>query len=138
MDDPTLWTAFTGRTLSHLEWTHRAHLRVAWMHLERWAADEAHLRMRAGIILLNAVHGLEESGTRGYFETLTRAWLALVDGARGIEPGATSERFLELHPSLLDRDAPLRFYSRERLASVEARSVLVAPDRAPLPRRSRA
>lgn len=134
MDDETLWAAFRGRTLSDTEWTHRAHLRMAWMHLERWGLDEAHLRMRAGIILLNAVHGLEETPKRGYFETLTRAWLVLVADARTRARCERSDAFLDAHPELLDREAPLRFHTRERLFSEEARSVLVPPDREPWPR----
>lgn len=135
MDDDALWTAFSKRTLAAADWTHEAHLRVAWMHLARWELDEAHLRMRAGIILLNAVHGLEETAKRGYFETLTRVWLVLVDAARAVDACDESRAFLRAHEALFDREAPLRFYSRERLSSVAARAHFVEPDLAPLPRR---
>lgn len=131
LDDAALWQAFHERTLPHGQWTHRAHLRVAWMHLERYALDEAHLRMRAGIILLNASHGLVESPARGYHETMTRVWLVLVAAARARERCGDSAAFVAGHA--LDRDAPLAFYSRERLLSGAARSVFVPPDRAPLP-----
>jgi hypothetical protein len=104
---------------------------MAWLHLERYALDEAHLRMRAGIVRLNAAHGLVESPARGYHETLTRVWLVLVAEARRLARAADSRAFVADHP--LDRDAPLRFYSRERLFSLAARSMFVAPDRAPLP-----
>ncbi|UJR81707.1 hypothetical protein [Sandaracinus amylolyticus] len=133
LDDAALWAAFTGKTLTHAQWTHRAHLRVAWLHLSRWSLDEAHLRMRAAIIRLNEVHGLEETPARGYFETLTRVWLVLVAAARRERACESSLAFLDASPSLLDREAPLRFYSRERLMTAHARSVWVAPDRAPLP-----
>jgi L-amino acid N-acyltransferase YncA len=131
LDDDTLWAAFHARTLSHARWNHAAHLRIAWMHLERYSLEEAHLRMRAGIIRLNATHGLVESPARGYHETLTRVWLVLVAEARRLERGTDSRSFLASH--VLDRDAPLRFYSRERLFSLEARSICVPPDRAELP-----
>jgi hypothetical protein len=134
MHDDTLWSAFQGRTLPHDGWTHRAHLRVAWMHLARWPAlDEAHLRIRAGIIRLNAAHGLEETPARGYHETLTRVWLALVADARRRDAANDSEAFLAAHEGLLDRAAPLRHYSKERLLSASARSIFVPPDLAPLP-----
>jgi hypothetical protein len=131
--DDALWEAFSTRSLGHAQWDHRAHLRIAWMHLARFPLFEAHLRMRAGIVLLNSVHGLVESSARGYFETLTFAWLVLVAEARLGSTAATSLAFLEAHPALLARDAPLRFYSREALASPRARSVLVPPDREPFP-----
>ena len=131
MEDDTLWTHFRASTLAEAEWTHVTHLRVAWMHVSRWPLDEAHLRMRVGIIRLNATHGLEETTERGYHETLTRVWLLLVGAARG--DGPTSEAFLEMNPALLDRKLPLRYYSPEHLMSLAARTIFVEPDLAPLP-----
>lgn len=131
LDDDRLWVAFHDRTLPHASWTHAAHLRIAWMHLSRYGIDEAHLRMRVGIIRLNAAHGLVESPARGYHETLTRVWLALVAAARRRDAGADSRGFIAAHA--LDRDAPLRHYSRERLFSLEARTMYVPPDLAALP-----
>jgi ribosomal protein S18 acetylase RimI-like enzyme len=131
LDDDALWLAFHERTLPAAQWTHVAHLRVAWLHLARYALDDAHLRMRAGIIRLNAVHGLVELPTRGYHETITRVWLVLVAAARGDAPGHDSIAFLAAHS--LERDTPLRYYSRERLFSLAARSCFVAPDLAALP-----
>ena len=131
IDDDSLWRAFHDRTLVHAEWTHTAHLRVAWLHLARHALDEAHLRMRVGIIRLNAAHGLVETEIRGYHETLTRVWLVLVRDASRRMPCADSVSFVA-RPGL-DRDAPLRYYSRERLFSVAARAMFIAPDLAALP-----
>lgn len=132
--DDALWTGFVARTLASAEWTHRAHLRIAWLHLERWPAlDEAHLRMRIGIVRLNLAHGLEETPQRGYHETLTRVWLVLVAGARRIDASTDSQTFLDRHATLLDRAAPLRHYSEARLFSVAARACFLAPDLVPLP-----
>ncbi len=131
MDDDELWRAFHNRTLSHAQWTHTAHLRIAGLHLQRYELDEAHLRMRAGILRLNAAHCLIESPQRGYHETLTRVWLVLVRAARRRMQGADPTSLASL-PGL-DRDAPLQFYSRERLFSLEARAMFVPPDLAELP-----
>jgi GNAT superfamily N-acetyltransferase len=128
LDDEALWGAFAHRTLLAPEWSHRSHLRVAYLHLSRWNLDESHLRMRVGIIRLNASHGLEETATRGYHETMTRLWLTLVVLARGGGSFASSDAFLSAHPELLDKELPFRFYTRERLLSVEARATFVAPD----------
>ena len=133
LDDDALWTAFHEKTLTHAEWTHEAHLRVAWMHVTRYPLDEAHLRMRAGIIRLNERHGLVESAERGYFETLTYVWLALVADAQRRSPAADSRALLAARPELQDRELPLRHYSRELLRTGKARAIFVPPDREPLP-----
>lgn len=52
---------------------------------------------------------------------------------RANDPASDSEAFLARHAALIDRDAPLRFYSRERLFSLAARASFVGPDLAPLP-----
>jgi hypothetical protein len=132
-DDDALWTAFAERTLPAAEWTHTAHLRIAWLHLHRYGLDEAHLRMRVGIIRLNAVHGLVETPQRGYHETITRVWLVLVGAARHRDACADSRAFLATHGEALGREAPLAYYSRDVLFSLAARTMFVAPDLAPLP-----
>jgi hypothetical protein len=137
--DDALWEAFTACTLPADAWKHRTHLRVAFLHLARWTLDEAHLRMRVGIIRLNAAQGLVETAERGYHETLTRAWLSCVsslraDDARCGRPADGSVPFCAAHPEIFDKTFLLRFYSRERLLSLEARSVFVPPDLAALPR----
>jgi hypothetical protein len=131
LDDQALWLAFQSRTLPAELWTHPAHLRVAWLHLARFPLDEAHLLMRAGIIRLNAAHGLVETAQRGYHETITRAWLLLVAERRRADACADSRAFLERHR--LERDALLRYYSRERLFSAAARARFIAPNLADLP-----
>ena len=131
MPDDDLWRAFHDATLPAAQWTHAAHLRIAWLHLARYELDEAHLRMRVGIIRLNAAHGLVETAERGYHETLTRVWLVLVAAARRRAPGADSVHLLA-RPGV-ERDAPLAYYSRAQLFSVAARARFVPPDLADLP-----
>jgi putative acetyltransferase len=134
LPDDELLARFHATTLHARDWTHHSHLRVAYLHALRYRLDEAHLRMRAGIIRLNAAQGLVESITRGYHETLTRVWLALVGHAiaAGADQGS-SEAFASANIARLHREAPLAFYTRERLFSAEARSRFVEPDLAPLP-----
>jgi hypothetical protein len=133
MDDSELWTRFETQHITPGEWNHRLHLRTAYLHLTRFELDEAHLRMRAGIIRLNQSHGLVESAERGYFETVTRAWIHLVQGARLSSTPTSSVHLLQLCPELLDSTLPLRYYTKTRLFSVHARAVFVPPDLKPLP-----
>jgi hypothetical protein len=133
MTDDELWDLFQRAGLPAAVWTHTEHLRVAWMYLRRCSIDEAHVRMRVGIIRLNASHGLVETIARGYHETMTRTWLRLVASAMRATPEvAGSREFLALHPERLARDAWLRHYTRERMMSPEARAVFVPPDLAPI------
>ncbi|MDB5215479.1 MAG: Peptidyl-tRNA hydrolase, archaeal type [Myxococcaceae bacterium] len=133
MDDQELWQAFGSASLPEKDWTHRGHLRVAWLYSQRHPLDEAHVLMRVGIIRLNAFHGLVETPARGYHETITRVWLAIVRALMKEVPAASSLAFVEACGDRLGRDALLRHYSRERLTSVEARARFVEPDLARLP-----
>jgi hypothetical protein len=135
MDDAELWQRFSSQDLAHAEWNHVAHVRTAYLHVARWPIDEAHLRMRAGIIRLNQRHGLVEGPERGYFETLTRVWLLLVQAAarRCVPPPSSSLDLLVRRPELLERTLPLTHYSRELLAGTRARAIFVEPDLLPLP-----
>jgi hypothetical protein len=134
-EDSSLWQGFTDATLPRDAWTHSAHVRIAWMHRRRWALDEAHVLMRVGIIKLNASHGLVETATRGYHETMTRAWLVIVGAAMSATPDVNDSRtFLQMHEGTLGRDALLRYYSRDLLFGLAARARFVKPDLAALPR----
>jgi hypothetical protein len=134
ISDANLWNWFHAATLPAKEWTHQTHLRIAWMYLRRHSLDEAHILMRVGIIRLNASHGLVETPTRGYHDTMTRVWLRLVAAAMCATPDHdASVHFLEAHAGSLAKDAPLRHYTRERLLSAMARACFVEPDRLPLP-----
>jgi hypothetical protein len=133
LSDEELWLAFGASTLPAADWTHRAHLRVAWMFLKRHPLDEAHVLMRVGIIRLNAFHGLVETPSRGYHDTLTRLWLALVGSSMRTTDAPSSGAFVDACIDSLGKDAALRHYSRELVTSVRARASFVEPDLLPLP-----
>lgn len=134
LPDDALWDSFHARTLPEKEWTHRAHLRMAWITLRKHAIDEAHVLIRVGIIRLNHAHGLVETAQRGYHDTLTYVWLRLVAALQRETPDFSDSReFLERHSASLAKDAPLRHFSRDRIMSLEARARCIEPDVAPLP-----
>ena len=125
-----LVSRFQARTLPYSEWTHHAHLSVGMWHVHRLGADEALSRLREGIRRLNDSHGTPNSETRGYHETITRAYVTLIawylakcDG----QPLATSVASLLASP-LAAKDHLLRFYSKDRLMSREARAAWIEPD----------
>ena len=125
---------FNDRTLPREEWTHAAHLTVALRHLLQYDWMEAVIRVRTGIKRYNASHGIANTATSGYHETLTRFWLRRVRAF--IEDGRNEARSLvSLANDLVagsDKNLPLTFYTRERLFSPEARAVWIEPDLRPL------
>src|ERR1044072_8867483 len=69
---------FEDCTLPRVEWTHAAHLTVALWHLLQFEWPEAVVRVRTRIKRYNAAHGIVETPTGGYHETLTPFWLRVV------------------------------------------------------------
>lgn len=135
MDDDAFMAAFDGATIPKQRWRHRDHVRAAWLHLARAPFDEALPRLRAGIRRLNAAHGVVEAVDRGYHETLTHAWLRLVDTTRRAHgPEVDSDAFCDRHPHLLAPTLLRLYYTRDRIVSPEAKRRFVEPDLAPLPR----
>jgi len=118
------------------EWTHEAHLGATTYLLTR-RPDVAIDTALPGIIrCFNESVGGVNDDTQGYHETITRVFL---HGVRlFLSEAELGEPLHELVNELLlspmgRRDWPLRFYSAERLFSVEARRHFVPPDLAALP-----
>jgi environmental stress-induced protein Ves len=123
--------AFQSCAIPKSEWTHQAHLKVGTWHVRRFGKDEALARLRIGIRRLNDSHGVPNSDTRGYHETITRVYVTLIDAFLRELPKDTSvdevlNRLLSSRVGL--RDFLLSFYSRERLMSTMARMEWVEPD----------
>ena len=125
-----------ARSLARPEWTHEAHLgATTYLLLKRPDVDLD--RQLPGLIrAFNESVGGVNSDSEGYHDTITRAYL---HGIRlFLAEADTSEPLHELVNQLLlspmgRRDWPLRFWSKERLMSVEARRGYVPPDLAALP-----
>jgi len=133
MDVVDLVARFSGCTLPKEEWTHRAHLTVGLWHVRQYGSDDALTRLRAGIRRLNDSHDTPNSATRGYHETITRAYVVLLTDFLTGHPVPFDEQVTRLLASpVAQKDYLLRFYSSERLMSLEARAEWVAPDLAAL------
>ena len=135
-DIEVLAARFAAAAIPATEWTHHAHLTVGLWHVARFGPDAALDRMRAGIRRLNAAHGTIDSDTRGYHETITRAFLRLLGGFLRARPEGealdVSVAALLASP-LAARDVLTRHYSKTLLFSVVARRAWVEPDLEPLP-----
>ncbi len=126
---------FLARTLPKPAWTHQAHLRVGAWHVDRFGAAQALPRLRDGIRRLNDAHGTANTPTGGYHETVTAAYVALIAAflaAADATLPLDAKIDQMLASPLADRAALLRFWSKDRLMSPDARAAWVDPDLAPL------
>jgi hypothetical protein len=127
---------FAAAAIPAVEWTHETHLAMGAWHVARFGPDAALERLRAGIRALNAAHGTIDSDTRGYHETITRAYVMLITSfLRGRPDGEALDDSVAalLAGPLAARDVLARHYSRALLFSVSARRGWVEPDLEPLP-----
>jgi hypothetical protein len=118
--------SFEDCTLRREQWSHREHLVVALCYVRRHMREEAASRMRLGIKRLNQSHG----NVAGYHETITLAWIEVI--SRFLNERNRDQPLTELVDALQkecgDKNYLLRFYSKDRLMSDEARSRWVSPD----------
>jgi hypothetical protein len=108
------------------EFVHARHLTVAAWCFATLESDAAREKMRTGLRRFIAHHG-----KNGYHVTITEFWLErvgkLVAGLREREEGlvplvnSVVERFR-------DKNLIYEFYSRERIASTEAKAARIEPD----------
>lgn len=135
METDRLLQEFIARTLPKAAWTHEAHLRVGLWHALRYADEVAIDLLRERIRRYNEATGVANTDSTGYHETITRFYVAMirhflnsVDASRLVDELAE-----ELIARFGERELPLKYYSRERLFSVEARMGWVEPDLEGLP-----
>jgi hypothetical protein len=138
MSDEEFLRQFETCALPFKQWTHRAHVKAAYLYLMRYSFEEALGRMRVGIRAYNAQHKVPESATGGYNETTTHAFVHLIAATMRAygrtHPVADAEGFCEAHPQLMTRHALRLFYSPQRRMEPLAKTEFVEPDLAPLPR----
>ena len=138
MDDKDFLKSFEDLSLPFSQWTHRAHVKVAFLYLRDHPFNEALLRMRKGIKAYNAANKVVESATSGYNETTTHAFLHLIAATLAAYgeamPTPTADAFCDTHPQLMSRNVLRLFYSPQRRMDPRAKTEFVEPDLASLPR----
>ncbi|MEO6236002.1 MAG: hypothetical protein ABIQ52_03330 [Vicinamibacterales bacterium] len=128
MTDQAFARAFEAGSVIPVEFGHLAHVRVAWVYLHESACvEEALSAMRAAIQRFASAAGVPQK----YHETITVFWMRLLANVRALGAAGELADVVRQYPALGDKDLPLRYYSRERLFSDEARTSWVDPDRRP-------
>ena len=106
---------------------HREHVRVAWNYLRVHTLPEALARFCAALRRFAEAQG----ATGLYHETITVAYVLLINERLHDTPGVDWDGFAAAHPELLAWKPSVldRFYCAETLASDRARRVFLMPDR---------
>jgi hypothetical protein len=111
------------------EFTHAHHLSVAAYYLQTVSPTQALTRMRSALQRFTAHHQV-----KGYHETITRFWLALVAYALENCPDTKlTDRVTMVIACYPDKNAIFDYYTDKTLQSVEARQDWVPPDLKALP-----
>lgn len=129
-DDAEFLERFESCELPESEWTHLAHIRVAWICLHLEMPQAAVNRIRRGILHYNT-EVLRRP--HRYHDTVTIAFTRLVFAR--MREGEAWRDFSNRIDDLLDRNVPKlsEYYSTRLLDSDEARNRYVTPDLRPLP-----
>ncbi len=120
--------SFESGTIARENWRHADHLLVANYYLSKNGFDAALIKMRAGIFNLLRSFAIDLTKEMPYHETMTVFWLRTVDDFRKTKNGCSVVEFCNELVEKFDKDYPLKFYSRERLFSDEARANFVEAD----------
>ena len=119
----TLVDRFERCVLAKEEFHHRDHLAVAVVYLYAADLETAMDRMRSSLKRFAAHHRV----TKLYHETLTRFWLLQIN-QRLDRSGCLKESVRKVREQLSNKNLALRYYSRERIDSQEARENWLEPD----------
>ncbi|MGH9747754.1 MAG: hypothetical protein ACRD59_16795 [Candidatus Acidiferrales bacterium] len=112
------------------EFVHARHLTVAVAYFARWEPEVARERMRAGLRKFIAHHG-----KNGYHVTITEFWLEIVEGLVAGREFPSADLVSLVNAVIVrcnDKNLIYDFYSRERIASPEARTDRLHPDLKPI------
>jgi hypothetical protein len=120
---------FETKTLANAAFRHREHVRLTWIYLTEEPPALVAARLCHALLDLATSHGVAAR----FHYTLTVAWVRIIEDARRQHPALTFDELTAVCPWLLDKDAPLAYYSREHLFSDDARKTWVEPNLRTLP-----
>jgi hypothetical protein len=126
--------AFEACTLPKEQWTHGAHLLTGACYVHTLGESQAIDRMRLCVSRYNESVGGQNTATSGYHETITVAWIKLLNALLHRSKPIARAPFAALAVEHFQpqRDIFSRFYDFDLVASTEARRRWVAPTLQPL------
>lgn len=134
-DDKALIEAFKSTQLPvNYFQRHRNHIRLAYIYLTQTGGyDAAYQTMSADLKSYFKNKHIDSEST-GYHETLTVAWLRMVNHVlKNYGSAFNSTVFCDSQPHLLHNSLMRLFYKRDTLYSAQAKTQFVQPDLLALP-----
>ena len=128
-------SSFENKVLPKEEWTHNAHLAVAFVELDTCKAfNNALVTLRKKIKEYNLSVGTDNTDSSGYHETLTVFWLTVVNEFYSANSLENIDNMYNSFTKTLSASSkfPTLFYSKELLFSKRARQIWVEPDQLPI------
>jgi hypothetical protein len=121
---------FSDHTLPAEEWTHQAHLTIAFWHLFHFSIEEATCYLKSGIISYNHSNGTENTPSGGYHESITLFWIKVI---YDYQSKYSLKSLLEccnafLESEFADKNYIFSFYSKDILFTSRARAFWVEPN----------
>ena len=123
--------AFESHRVPPSQFSHEAHVRLAYIYLAERDVESATRRMREALLDFIEHNGIPRSK---FHETITRAWVLAVRHFMDRSSSSSSADFLSKNPELLDGRIMFTHYSASVLFSSDARTSFVEPDLDPIPR----
>jgi hypothetical protein len=121
--------AFETGAVDPARFPHAEHVRVGYEMLSRYSFGDAVSRFSRGLKLLAAKAGKP----RLYHETITVAFLALINERRAQNPGENWSEFQAKNADLFDKRCLEKWYATEQLESDLARRTFCLPKPLPAP-----
>jgi hypothetical protein len=125
LSDEAFVQAFESCNIAGDSFRHADHVRLAWIYVTKLGLGMAERRFCEGLRRLATHLGVPEK----FHFTLTVAWLRAVAARVRADSARSFEDWIASHPRLLDRSFLHNYYSEARLASTQARTNWVEPDR---------
>src|SRR3954468_20669790 len=125
MSDGDFLAAFRSGALALSAFDHRAHVRAGYLMVSRHGLGLAIEHFGKDLRAFAERHGK----TGLYHETITVAFLALINERIAIGGDHGWEAFASTHADLFKRDSLGAFYTPDELASADARRVFLLPRR---------
>ncbi|ELT87959.1 hypothetical protein CAPTEDRAFT_223345 [Capitella teleta] len=132
--DEAFMKAFEDTTLPFEDWTHEAHIRMAFHYIRDLGPEAAVDHIKNGIKKFNAQN--KDKINRGYHETVTTFYTQIIAEAMkgGDCEDLTFDEFIEREPWIMDRHLLFEYYSDERINDSRTKSEFLSPDKKPISR----
>jgi len=129
--DDDFLAAFNDCSAPRSAFNHLGHLRIGWIHLQRYP-----LRQAIDLTCDGIARFANHLGVPGkYNRTLSEALMLIMAHSGGVDRGKTFDVFVAENPALVGDALGLlgRYYTGDLLDSQAARKTFMSPDISPLP-----